>query len=566
MITKTARSAADFVGVQKQTTTTTSKPTAPASKPVVQTSPSKTSTWRNESVIVMQNLLTDLSNNLSKNKASISKTLGIPEAYITTQLINTLASTGGQYGGQNDGVWGRNTTAALNAFNSFVKTSNLDIENVEIGNEEYYKTVSSDELTKIAEGNSNVIRGLFAKLDISPSEKTKAETSTTKIPAGVYDMIPEYLTVDSMKKPLDSSGIGKIPVTPDDVDNIAKFFYFITSSITTAWDDSCEPLFTGKKSKEQKQTATQEPATTAGFDEDYIQKLAEQVLDKSIIRLSQEAPEKIQEQEKTVDTYDKGICFSVFERILTWFQIRASALKQQLVTSGANKDKIENATKYNDSIQKIIGQWFMFKRHIIENLEADGRASRPIITLEDIANAFKDSKEERETGRPRVRGVSTRDGETGHRSETLDDRKELKNGPIQGFIRLEQLIRAYGLEKTDPNVEAIRNIASHESLLPIDFNVWSNANNWVSLAQQNVKGPGTEMYTNFPRYANLVAHILNAIYAKWVSEESETSQYADEEQRNQLKNLSAWGSRIQDLISVAQRFIRNPGNLDKLKG
>jgi hypothetical protein len=546
---------------QKQQPSIVSKPVSTTTKPTVQTPTAKHSEWRNESVIVMQNLLTELSNSLSKNKALIAKTIGIPEAYITTQLINNLAATGGKYGGQNDGVWGKNTTAALSAYNSFVKSSGLDIATVEIGNEEFYKK-TQDEISKTAEENSNAIRSLFSKLNITPSEKTKKETSSVKIPEGAYDMIPSKLTMESMSDP---SILGTVEVTPNDVNGLANFYAFIRQNITTAWDSRCGTLLKKKKTTPQKtEEAQQSQTTTASIYDVYIEKIAEHILDNSIYKLSQEAPSAEIEYTRDVPE-EKGVCFDVFMTIMNWFATRSEKLLRKLRSENAPKDKIENAEKYHDAISTIIGQWGILQDKIWAKLEKENRTDKPMIFTEDLFHAANKTRKEEDERKTKGRLISTRDGETGYRSESLDDRKKTKNGPIQGFIRIEQLIRDYGLEQ-DPNVEAIRSISANSNLLPIEFNVWSNVNNWVPLAQQNVRGPGTEMYTNFPRYANLIGHILNAIYAKWVAEESDNSQYADEEQRNQLKNLSAWGNRIQDIISTAQRVIRNPGSLEKLRG
>ena len=467
-------------------------------------------------VATMQNLMVDLGNKLSTSDAAQAVVSRLqqenPNTKVTAKTITDQAvhfsrtgSAASSRATAGDGVWGKNTHDALVAIKNLVAQLNIKDVIISEGTGQIpYQSMKDEELIERARENINNLSRIFGALGIQTSVESVAESSGMI----VVDVVKPDLS--GLEDPF-GAGWGTRPVTMGDLKDLLTFYDFI-SGLKPHFP--CSPL----DFEPAPQAAPKAPATAAF--EDYFAKLANEVLDRSVIRLGQAAevtPASIAPVAPAQPSDPH--CVSVIDEIIKWFSERANAMFDALYTAYEKslksprpdrKGKI--ATKYDAQVGKfyvnqmenISNDWNDIKDKIIDAIKTHGNAKSPIVTrkmIKDILGGAGGT-----TGKAHQR--RDEGGEGGEsRGRTVNYGKSGQEPPLSNFIILSNFPSALTKDISQFNPGGV--------LPELDIRHWS-LGNWVNIAQTDVFGnTDAEKYENFGPWAVAVRDSLKNIYNDW---------------------------------------------------
>ena len=241
------------------------------------------STARSETVANMQRIMSNLSTQLS-NPAIQEKVKGIIGA---TDLPLTIGPTSrGTFSANDDGVWGRNTKAALDNIKNFIdKNSNEKIRGIFIkpgtGNSPY-KEMKPEDLESDAKSNINNLFRLFEKLGLDTSDLGVKK----RVRNAIFDKIAKSPEPDDARKPEPWPWLKDgAPVNSDSFRDFLSFFAFVQSLNISVPCVALEEIA--------------QPKRRSSLTDSDLKVLSEAILEGSIVRLSQVGvPENIVQEHR----------------------------------------------------------------------------------------------------------------------------------------------------------------------------------------------------------------------------------------------------------------------------
>jgi hypothetical protein len=523
-------------------------------------------------VATMQNLMVDLGTQLSKPGVaqSVVSTLQQqdPNTKVTSKIITDQAvyfartgSSASSRAAAADGVWGKNTRDALLAIKKLVEQLNIKDVIISEGTGTIpYQSMKDAELIEKARENINNISRIFGALGIQTSVESVAEGSGMI----VVDVVDPSLPDSGLSDPF-GAGWGNQPVTMGNLADLLSFFDFM-SGLKPHFP--CNPLDSEPQAAPN-QAPAKAPATASL--EDYFEKLANEILDRSIFRLGQNA-EVVPVAAPAVATpvASDSHCLSVIEESIKWFLQRANeeyrtlyaALERSLPSPRPDR-KGKIASKYDAQIGKFYAQqmenisnaWDEIKNDIINAIKAHGNPKAPIVTRKMIRELLHGASGT--TGKAHQRRD---EGEGEARGRTVNYGKSGGEPPLGNFI----IMQNFPTSQT----KAVADLTIAGLLPQLNINDWSFGG-WEQIALSNVAGEGDgAKYANFGPWAAAVRDALRDIYNKWST--SAINQFNDwkergrhddrllEEEYNKLQStlekqhdlLGKWEDKIRGILGV----------------
>jgi hypothetical protein len=503
-----------------------------------------------DAVRTMQKLMIDLGSQLSQPAAAQMALTKLkkefPNIQVTAEYIQGMArkfsntAAAGLGKSPIDGVWGQNTRNVLIIIKNFINTLGIkDILLSEGTGPSPYKT--NDNILALAKQNIDNLSRLFGVFGIDTTVKEVSRNIVTM----VVDMIDVNLLEDGVNNPF--AHWNNHPVMVSDLTNLTSFFEF-TRGLKPSFP--CTPLDQisgGKKKPMPKQTVTKPDSrsqTTASF-EDYIQKLANEILDKSIYRIGQEAPLAAAIVPETAsDSVSDPHCVTVFDEIIKWFKDRSSQMFDSIYSSynksteSPRPDRkgkagtlfdAQLADYYTRQMGKISDAWRDIRNAVIDTLRE--RGDSPIVTSRVLREAIGDSNsgrgkahESRDKAHEDERGEGEGSGRTVHNQSNPP--------PLSSFMSMQNF------EEYAPNsLEQVRQLTDGYTLPELDIRKWNSS--WTTLAQEVVGKDDAEKYKNFGPWAKSIKNTLHEVYRNWKSE-----RHNDDELKRQYDFLNRWIGRI----------------------
>jgi hypothetical protein len=477
-------------------------------------------------VATMQNLMVDLGTKLSTPDVAQAVASRLQQEdpntkvnsnSITEQAVHfsrtgsAASSRTSPSGAAGDGVWGKNTHDALVAIKNLV--AQLNIKDVIISEGTGlipYQSMKDEELIERARDNISNISRIFGALGIQTSVESVVEDS------GMIVVDVVWPNLSGLEDPF-GSGWGTRAVTMGNLLDLLTFYDFM-SGLKPPF--LCNPL----DSEPTSQVAPKVPATAAF--EDYFKKLADEVLDRSIIRLGQ-AAETVSAAVPVVPPQPSDPhCVSVIDEIIKWFSERSriifdafypERLRNRLPNPRPDqKGRIvtmhdaQVGKFYVQQMENISNAWNDIRDKVIDAIKTHGNAKSPIVTrkmVKDILGGTGGS-----TGVPTGKAHQRRDDGEGSeggegRGRTVNYGKTGQEPPLSNFIILSNF----------PN-DLTKDISKFNpgGVLPeLDIRHWS-LGSWVNIAQTDVFGnTDAEKYENFGPWAMAVRDSLRNIYNDW---------------------------------------------------
>lgn len=483
------------------------------------------------------------------------------------------ATSAGGTSGSYDGLWGGNTKGSLEKIAAFVKNAGIDGVIIQPGTgDKPYNDMKDEDVIKIANDNITNLGRLFTKLGLS-------------VPTEVGQRAGSGYVLDKVSQSLDNTMIGAspwpeyygdYPITVGDLRDFLTFFYMIQGLGYT----DCEPLSTGSEKKEVNREEEEARYQYASLPESKIEKLAREVLEKSIFRLAQEAPaaqpatpEEVKPAEEASDIGEDGVCVNVIDDIIRWFARRSRSIYAQMIRGSERSEPhplytnrvisptdTKAAQGYMSAIRNIYTQWMSIKKNIEKKLIDEGKAQRPVVTQDILLDVLRGGLDEPGGGAARRReqgGVGSGGAYTVPAGTYSQAKME---GPIANYMPLESLNVSDGFTAEQQTIQDLTGMTKGGELPSIDMREWRGGN-WADIAIQYIKAPTqTEQLRKFPEWASNVQRIVNEMFRYWQDDihQMELPRNArDRVMRAQQTILGRWNAYIRAAIADSQRNMAN---------
>lgn len=482
-------------------------------------------------VRTMQDLMGDLGRQLNdpQTAQNIASKYKVAPDSIKTQAVRfgrTAASA--PRAAPNDGTWGSNTREALVAIKNFI--ASLKITGVVLtegeGHEPFH-TMKEQDLVAQAKNNINNLFRLFSELGI--------ESHVSGAPGAegmeIIDSVEANLPDDAIENPF--KHWGNVPVTKGDLASFYSFFKFM-QRLSPPWD--CTPLGGKKKASE-----------------DYVEKIAKEILDNTIIRIGQRPSASVPiptEETAAPEQPKRGVlCVSVIDKIINWFFQRAKVmyieLHDALVASRPSprpdrkqdrviaQSDVTLGQYYIEKMGDILAAWDANRDAIIDALKSEGKSDTDPVTLKTLRDAEAGGHT---TGQAhRQRGEGADEGTSGH---TVKSRIP-PEGPLADFMSLSDF------EGYADSLDQVAKLSPGGRLPEIDMRQWRTGA-WTTFAQEVVAGKDdAEKYRNFGPWAAAVRDSLKEVYNYWADQRHNRGLL-----RDQYDLLNRWVYRINSVIST----------------
>lgn len=251
-----------------------------------------------------------------------------------------------------------------------------------------------------------------------------------------------------------------------------------------------------------------------------MQKMAREVLDRSIYRLGQDvstAPVTTVPTAAPAPAADDPHCVSTLEAIIEWFTDRAKQMFDPIYEAYRGKSlpsprpdrkgkvgtllDAQLADYYVRQMGKISDEWQDAKDAIIDLLKKRGKS--PVITSSVLREALGGGGGAGSGGRGRAHregGGEDRGGRTVHQDQ--------QKPPLSRFMSLDNF--------ADFSVPALKTVKQYGGVLPeLDIGQW-HGGAWTTLAQANVKGKdNAERIANFGPWVIAVRDSIREVYNSW---------------------------------------------------
>jgi hypothetical protein len=433
-----------------------------------------------------------------------------------------------------DGVWGKNTRTALLAIKNLLR--NLGMKNISIseGNgPSPYKVQTPDELKSLVQQNINNLSEVFTALELKIPEGAEATSKDIDL---VIDMVEQNIPEEGKSDPF--AHWGNIPVRANDIINLTTFFQFV-SVLKPPF--RCEPL-DGKED-----SITTEKTISASF-EDYIKKMACEVLDRSIYRIAVDA-EQIK-LEETPPPASNPHCVSVFESTIEWFLDRSKNMYGPIYNSyapvpmksprpdrnGKNGTLLDTqlAKYYIDHMSKISNDWMESKDSIIDLLSKRGKS--PIITNSILATAISGKG----SGSGEYKGHAHVQNDGGENIEGRSVRSGKQTPPLGKFISL----RRWHEDFSVPSLAEVQKYTKGNRFpnLSLDMAFWQEF-----LPQVEGRNYAAQV-GNLGNWISAVIDSIVEVYNNWMSSDPN-----DDEARQQFRFQQQWITFLQGMYGRWRR-------------
>jgi len=503
-------------------------------------------------VATMQNLMADLGTKLSTPDAAQAVVGRLqqenPNTKVTAKMITDqavhFARTGSSTSSRAtaaDGVWGKNTHDALVAIQNLVAQLNIkDVIISEGTGPAPYKSMKDEELIERARDNISNISRIFGALGIQTSIESVGESSGMV----VVDMVDPYLLESGLTDPF-GAGWGTRAVTMGNLADLLSFFDFM-SGLRPSFP--CNSLG-GDKEVPKAETVPARPVTAAL--DDYFERLAKEVLDRSIIRFGQAVEAA---PPSAAPTVSDPHCVSVIDEVIKWFSERSriifneffpERLRNRLPNPRPDqKGKIvtmhdaQLGAFYVQQMDAISNTWNDIKDSIIKAFKAQGKTNPPIVTRKMIRDALSGVGT---SGTTTGKAHKRRDdgGNGGEDVEGMTIHRRQQKPPLDRFMALSNF--------SGDAVDRVAKLSAGGVLPEINLREWSSGA-WTSLAQSDVAGQDdAQKYANFGPWAAAIRDALRDAYNEWKS-------YGPNDQllEQQRDWLNRWVGRINATIGTWQ--------------
>ncbi|MCK9567747.1 hypothetical protein M0R72_02205 [Candidatus Pacearchaeota archaeon] len=536
-------------------------------------------TEADDSVRMMQKLMMDLGSQLSQTDVAQGivdrinsenpealKSIQNPTKYIVGMGKKFSATAAAGLGKSPvDGVWGKNTKGALSIINSFAQTIGINDVIISEGNGDApYKEMKAEDLQAVAQQNIDNLSRLFGHIGL---RTTVAEAGGTN--RLIVDSIDTTLPEDGVNNPF--AHWGNHPVMVSDLINLTAFFEFTRvlsptgggafhcKQLNEMSDDKTEPTATELENPWDKGAPKTTPATASSLD-DYMQKLAREVLDRSIYRLGQDTTQPIAATvPATRPAGDDPHCVSTLEAIIEWFKDRSKQMFDPIYEAYRGKSlpsprpdrkgkvgtllDAQLADYYVRQMGKISDEWKDAKDAIIDLLKK-AKGNSPIVTSRVLREALGGAGAGAGVGAESTRGKAhgaegeyeDSEGRTVHRRPNAP--------PLAEFMSLQNFTRY-----NSPSLEKVRELTDGGVLPELEFDKWSSS--WATLAQEVAGKDDAEKYKKFGPWAEAIKNTLNEVYRAWKARRHNT-----EELRDQYDLLNEWIGRINSTLGVYNSTFR----------
>jgi hypothetical protein len=507
-----------------------------------------------DTVRTMQKLMADLGAQLSGavNAKSVKNTfhdssLTVNEIQgLAVRFSNTAAAGLGRASA--DGIWGSKTRRELLAIKELV--SKLRIKDVTI-TEGVGKSPYKQDKNILAEAKQNIdnLSNIFKAVGLS----TTIDIPDTNNDAGtlIVDMVPTNLSRDGSDNPF--VNWGNFPVRVGDVSSLSEFFKFV-GFLQPPFP--CEPLNKGEAHTGGVDLGYASDNATTSY-EDYIQTMAQEVLEGSIYRLSQKqwfAPQNKSVAPPKADAH----CFSVFESTLKWFRDRAKAIWVPIYKSFTPSPSVsprpdrrnrktsyldmQLAEYYNNKMEEMLNEWDRIRDSVLEALK---EKNSPIITSNILQEAL---------GHSRGAGAMEEGHGRAHRSKEEGASGSDKGGrtvhdeqiapPLARFISLRNFE-----EYQVPSLTDVSKYMARGNLPVFDT---TQMTSWTAFVSQLAGKTYADKIRNFGPWISAVKGTINEVYDDWL----ETNPNDDEAaKQNRLKIM--WIRKLDHLYDVWRQEYRS---------
>lgn len=545
----------------------------PTSESVSSSSPvsSVVSEKQRDAVRTMQRIMGKLEEELAMADVAQKAAITLNKPEITSDVImrdsrSWGATSAGGTSGSYDGIWGKNTKNSLQKIALFVQRAGVDGVIIQSGTgDSPYKEMNDADVIKIANDNITNLGRLFSKLGRS-------------VPNEVAERGGAGYVLDKVSSQLDNTMVGAnpwpnyygdFPVTAGDMKDLLTFFYMVQGLKYT----SCKPLGGEEKKEEVKTEERPRYQFASDLPESELQKLAREILDKSIFKLAQEAPvEEVKPVEEapaeTQSLGDDGVCVNIIDDMIKWFGVRSRMIYEQMLRGSdraqphpispnrvIEKTDVEASKAYMSAVRRIYEQWMSVKKKIESKLVETGKADKPVVTLDLLTDTLRGGLEEtsgggaarrRETGEPG--GAYTVPAGTYNQAKM--------EGPIANYMPLESLNVSDGFIAEQQTIQELARMTKGGELPSIDMREWRGGN-WADIATQYIKeSTQTEQLRKFPEWASNVRRVINEMFRYWQDDIQNMDlprNARDRIMRGQQTVLGRWNAYIKAAIADSQR-------------
>lgn len=542
---------ASWVGIGVSSPTINSSPNGKAHVSTVQNNKTISNNETDGAIRTMQKLMMDLGSQLSQSVQAQAIVKNNPNTKLSPEQIQAMArqfsntAAGGLGKSPIDGVWGKNTHDALILINQLVQA--LGIKDVIISEgtgPSPYKT--NDDLFSLAKQNIDNLSRLFSH---AGATTTVQEVANNNVSAMIVDMVDPNLPAEGVNNPF--AHWGNHPVLVSDLTNFTSFFEFISSGFKPPFP--CESL---ESNNEDKKTPLAEiPGSVTASNEDYLQKIAKEVLDGSIYRLGQE---QVQPVAVPTSVTNDPHCVSVIEQMIQWFKDRASEMFDYIYKSYNGKSlpsprpdrkgkvgtllDAQLADYYVRQMGKISDEWKDIKNSIINILKDRGSLDKPIVTSTILRDAISGSKKGKahETSNKNESNESTKDRYESNEGQGRTIHQRTNAEPLSDFISVQDF------ENFEvPSLDKLRALSDGKELPELELRKLRSGS-WQTLANQWVAGVSTaDKYRNFGAWISTLRDVIREAYRDWKG-----GRHNRDSLQNQYTYFSQWIAHIDGVIGT----------------